>query len=74
MNDGIVLLKKTSGSTIDSIPDFNHVVDCFNDNKWNPEDLDISYRHNVREYVDAMKKYGLTYLDLLEKIHWEKNA
>ena len=70
MNEAMVLLKM-NGSKNSSIPDFNHVVDCFNDDKWNPENLDISYKHNVREYVDVMKKHGLSYLDLLERIRWD---
>lgn len=55
------------------IPDFNHVVDCFNnDPKWAMDSLyfETNYVNNVETLVEFMKKSGLSYLDAIEKITW----
>jgi hypothetical protein len=56
-----------------NIPDFNHVVDCFNkDPKWEMDSLylDMHYVHNVEALVEFMTKNGLRYLDAIEMINW----
>jgi len=55
------------------IPDFNHVIDCFNDDpKWAADSLylETNYVNNVEVLVEFMKKSGLSYLDAIGKISW----
>lgn len=58
---------------LSNIPDFNHVVDCFNDDpKWTADSLylETNYVNNVEVLVEFMKKSGLSYLDAIGKISW----
>ena len=55
-----------------SIPRFDHIVDCFNDDpKWSEEklSLDKNYIKNVESCTHFMKINGYNYLQLIDFIH-----
>jgi len=56
---------------LDKIPDLNHVIDCFNnDKKWSIDslNLDSNYVYNVEMIVKFIRKTGSSYLDSINQM------